>query len=135
MFLMQISIRRNVPEAERMATLKEMNAEAIVMARTGRMGGRLNVNGNVKEDPFPLTLRKVLRAHGYKLDYINYFYWRKVEDEDAVQSQMEWFETEFLPLTVDVLDESGGRLAQEKYVIRASEEPVPGDKPDYIDLY
>jgi len=135
MFLMQISIWRNIPEAERMATLKEMNAEAIVMARTGRMGGKLNVNGNVKEDPFPPVLRKVLKAHGYKLDYINYFYWRKVEDEDAVQSQMEWFETGFLPLTVDVLDESGGEGAQEKYVIRASEEPAPGDKPDYIDLY
>lgn len=132
MFLMQISIRRNVPEAERMSTLKEMNAEAIEMARTGRMGGKLNVNGNVKEDPFSPALRKVLKAHGYKLDYINYFYWKKVEDEDDVQSQLEWFETQFLPLTVE---ESGEGRMQEKYVIRASEEPAPGDKPDYIDLY
>lgn len=118
-YLLQISRRRGIsPDAAR-KTLAEMAERAKEMAKLGMLGTKMEVEGNIKQDPFCPELILVLEKAGYELDYINFFYFKKVEGMKPVNREMDWFNGEFLPEVKRFL----GPNAVEEYNFRASQEP------------
>lgn len=90
--------------------------------------GRLHIDGvTVGSDPFDEVAKKELRSRGYKLDSVNWFYWKRFGDDGEALDEMAALEAAYRT------GEHAARFADTHF--RVMQDPIMGEGWGEVDSY